>query len=864
MYKKMQLKNGMKVLFVESHKSPVVSIQMWVKTGSADEAAKERGISHFIEHLVFKGTEKFEVGEIAKIVEASGGELNAYTSFDQTVFYVTISKEFLETGLDVISQMMGFPQFDEEEIDNEREVVIEEIKRGMDNPHRQASQLLFSTMYKKHPYKFPVIGYEKIIQNVKKSTLVDYYHRRYVPENMTLIIAGDVKSSEIKGQVKDYFGSFEDYQLDKVKRVKDEKQLRPRIKVEESAFKENISYIAWPTPKVTHKDTPALDVLSVVLGHGASSRLIKALRVESSLVNYVGASSYSPQDDGFFTISFSANEENLKEAYDGVQEQIFKMLEEGISEEELAKAKVSFESDEYYSLETVDGLAKKVGYYNFLFNDHKYFEEYLKQVQALTTKDIYRVAKKYLKPDKINHILCTTEKSDELRVHLKNWVKQYKKSFEALKPLKFDDIKSKRSRRSWKVAAAKNSEGEIKTLKSGAKVLLLPSKDTPVFTIKAASLGGVRAESTDMVGLSELYSRVWGSATESMTEEEVYNFVDNNASSLSAFGGRNTVGLSMTTLVPFANPMLDMYFDALLNPVFDDSIIAREKIMMNEHIKKRDDNPAQTCVHQFMKAMFGNHPYSQDPYGTQESLDTITADELRAYKENFVTTKNTMFVVAGQFDKAKIISKLEEQTSKLPSGSVYNKAYEFSPPTEQVVEHTELDKEQSHLILGFPAYTFLDKKRYALEVIQSVLAGQGGRLFLELRDKNSLAYSVSPLKMEGIDAGYFGAYIGCSPEKTNKALEMMRAEFSKLMTTKVSSQELDAAKRYIIGRHDIGLQKTSAIANNALFDAIYGVTLEESGDYANIIRSVTAEEVQAVAKEIFSQPEVISIVGPKV
>src|SRR4029078_6893869 len=179
MFKKFQLKNGLKVLLVESHKSPVLSIQMWVKTGSADEKKGEEGISHFIEHLVFKGTRKFKVGEIASSVEAAGGELNAYTSFDQTVFYVTISKEFENVGLEVISEMMGFPSFDEKEINNEREVVIEEIKRSNDSPHRQASRLLFSTMYKKHPYGIPVIGYAENISSVSRDTLVNYYHGRY-------------------------------------------------------------------------------------------------------------------------------------------------------------------------------------------------------------------------------------------------------------------------------------------------------------------------------------------------------------------------------------------------------------------------------------------------------------------------------------------------------------------------------------------------------------------------------------------------------------------------------------------------------------------------------------------------------------
>lgn len=231
MSKKFQLKNGLKVLLIESHKSPVVSVQMWVKTGSADEVKKEEGLSHFIEHLVFKGTEKFKVGEIAAIVEGSGGELNAYTSFDQTVFYVTISKKFANVGLDVVSQMMGFPTFDSTEIDNEREVVIEEIKRGEDSPQRQIGQLLFSTAYKKHAYKVPVIGYADNIRKVSTKKIKNYFESRYVPRNMFLVVSGDFKSAEMKKEVESYFGTFKDFKVKKVKRVKEPVQTKPSITI---------------------------------------------------------------------------------------------------------------------------------------------------------------------------------------------------------------------------------------------------------------------------------------------------------------------------------------------------------------------------------------------------------------------------------------------------------------------------------------------------------------------------------------------------------------------------------------------------------------------------------------------------------
>src|SRR6185312_11126217 len=288
MFKKYQLKNGLKVLLVESHKSPVLSIQMWVKTGSADEKKGEEGISHFIEHLVFKGTRKFKVGEIASSVEAAGGELNAYTSFDQTVFYVTISKEYENVGLDVISEMMGFPKFDEAEIDNEREVVIEEIKRSNDSPHRQASRLLFETMYKKHPYGIPVIGYENNINTVSRKTLTNYFNSRYNPKTMTLIVAGDFKSPEMKKKVDEYFGKFGKNKLRVVKRAVDKPVKKPALIVKQAPFQETIVHIAFPAPKASHKDIAALEVFALIFGQGDSSRLNQRLRLSEHLVNFAG------------------------------------------------------------------------------------------------------------------------------------------------------------------------------------------------------------------------------------------------------------------------------------------------------------------------------------------------------------------------------------------------------------------------------------------------------------------------------------------------------------------------------------------------------------------------------------------------
>ncbi|MGE0527034.1 MAG: M16 family metallopeptidase, partial [Bdellovibrionales bacterium] len=363
MFKKYQLKNGLKVLLVESHKSPVLSIQMWVKTGSADEKKGEEGISHFIEHLVFKGSRKYQVGEIAAAVEGAGGELNAYTSFDQTVFYVTISKEFQRVGMEVISEMMGFPHFDQKEIDNEREVVIEEIKRSNDSPHRQASRLLFSTIYKKHPYGIPVIGFTDNIRDVSRQTLVSYFKGRYNPDNMTLVVAGDFNSAEMRAQIEEYFSGFPRNKLRVVKRARIPKGTRLNLVVKTAPFAETILHLAFPIPKASHKDIAALKVFALILGQGDSSRLNTRLRMHEHLVNFAGSSVFVARDPGFLAVSMSLNEKDMEPALAALKEELLLALQTPPSAEELSKALTNLASEQYYHLETVDGLARNFGHY---------------------------------------------------------------------------------------------------------------------------------------------------------------------------------------------------------------------------------------------------------------------------------------------------------------------------------------------------------------------------------------------------------------------------------------------------------------------------------------------------------------------
>lgn len=885
MGKKYQLKNGLKVLLMESHKSPVVSIQMWVKTGSADEARLEEGLSHFIEHLVFKGTKKYKVGEIASVVEGSGGELNAYTSFDQTVFYVTISKQFVDVGLDVISQMMGFPTFDPNEIDNEREVVIEEIKRGEDSPHRQSSQMLFSTAYKKHPYRIPVIGYAQNIRKVSAKKIKNYFESRYAPRNMFLVVAGDFESKVMKDKVQKYFSPFVDYKIKKVKRPKEPIQKKEHISIKSTDFKEAMSYIAFKGPSVRHKDTAGLDVLAFIIGQGDSSRIVKTLRIEEPIVNSVGAFSFTPQDDGLLAFSASFESDKLESYFNGIKKEIINMITSLPTAEEMQKAVTNFASEQVYSVESVDGIARSAGSMEFYMGDPNYFVKFMKEIYALKPEDIQKLAKKYFDPKKLTVTVMTKEAEiTKAKKITQNFIKDLKKEISiALKPVKksstsknkmaaVSGVKSKSIKTekykpkkiTFKVNVnTKKPETEVIELNQGVKLYFRTQDESPTCTLKMAFMGGLRAEPDGNGGLVELLSRVWPTETAKYDENEINHKIDSMAAGLSCFSGRNTIGFGIDFLSPYNNEIFELLESVLIQPTWNEKIIEREKLMIGNQIDSQNDNPSQICVNQFMKKMFDGHPYSKDMLGTKESIAKLKKEDFIKLKEKLFCTKNMTVCAVGDFDIKDLTTKMNKIISQMSAGEKFKKTFSAVDIFSDEVIKKELKKEQTHILLGHRGLKLADKDGYVLEVIQSILAGQGGRLFIELRDKNSLAYSVSPMKMEGIELGYFGAYIGCSPEKTDKAIEMMKIEFQKLCNELVPKDELLRSQRYLAGRSDIELQRKGTICNSILFDVIYGLHYDDTFKAAEEYFKVTAEDVQRVSNQIFNSPSIISIVGPK-
>ena len=846
----------MDVLLIESHKSPVVSLQVWVKTGSVDEKKGQEGITHFIEHLLFKETDKFKLGEIATLIEGAGGQLNAYTSFDRTVFHITIASHYTQIAFEALSQMIVFPRFKPESIDDERQVVIEEIKRAKDSPHSQSADLLFSTLYPKHPYGHPILGYEENIKNFSPEQIIEYYQNHYFPENITLVISGDFQISQIKPSINKYFNFLKKHKS--IQKSTHPFQKTKHFGIKKTSFQETHLHLAWRLSSF-RDDLPALDAFSVMIGQGHSSRLYRKLRLQNLYVDSVSSYTYVLRDSGIFIISCELSEDKIDITLDNLAKELLSFFTEIPPVKELQKAITMIESDQYYEMETVDGLSEKYGFYEMLWNDPHYWKTYLNQLKHLKVEDLIHVVKKHLSPQNIS--LCVTTKKtsqEKLKNKLEEWVKHYEKEI-FLPCYKTDTSELKK--------IPQKTEPDIKevALPLGARMYLYKSSQTPTVSLDLGFEGGGNIVEPDaLIGISELVRRSWLSGTSNYTESLLKERLDELASFLSAFCGKHTLGLSLVTLSSSLKKSLILLEDVLKSPLFLTEVIEREKIAMKKKLIKRRDSPSNMTIRSFKELIFKNHPYATDPLGTDQSLTLITQEDLLSYWRKVMNPQKMVVSIVGNFD----FEEIKETFANLIESLSFSKSSDTSYPSlKPLTQGTSFfcemkDKAQSSIVLGYRGFTFKSKNRFTLEVLEAILSGQSGRLFLELRDKASLAYTVTPFSLTGKEGGFFAIYIACQPDKGQLAIDMMKTEIQKLCTHLIPKDELERAKRYLIGHHNIALQKNSSLSSAIFFREIYNISYKEIFNYGNHIDAVTSEQILDLAQELFHQPEVIVTYGP--
>jgi len=867
-----RLPNGLDVILQENRAAPVVALQAWVQVGSADETDREAGLAHLHEHMLFKGTKKRGPGVVAKDIESRGGEVNAWTSFDQTVYHLTIASRFFEDGLEILGDQVLGSIFDPDELAREIEVVIEEIKRSEDSPSRRASRALFDLVFQAHTYGRPVIGFPHTVRSFTRDDVVGFYRRHYTPDNIKLVVVGDFDTERARRAIDSLWSGASGKHPGHHPRKTEPEPNSMRARILREQVKETNLALAWPIPDILSEELASLDLAAAVLGHGDSSRLVQEVKRDKHLVNEIYSYAYTPKDPGLFVVGAMLPHERTAGAVEEILRQVYRLREEGPSDKELSVAKHLLESEAVWQKETVQGVARKLGFYSTVTGSLDFEERYYERLRGASAEDVRAACDRWLRTARLNVVALGGEESTITDEELHS-IASARESGEGRRAPRAQAPSAPAPAPAPARRQAKTPRGESigatgilkATLASGATVLVRPEPAVPVVAVRAAFLGGLRYESEETNGIDHLLARVITKGTKRHPPRQLAALTDELAASIVGASGRNSFGLRGDFLAKTFEPAFRLFAECLLEPSFEPREVDRERALQIEAIRTRDDNPSSVAFDLFSHTIFRRHPYRFDPLGKAETLTGFGPDELDRWLRGHYGPEGLVLSIVGDVEPDAAFSLAEELFGGASSEGRAPPEIPAEPPVEEprrAMRH--MDKQQAHLVLGFPGARFRDPQRYALEVLASVLAGQGGRLFYELRDKRSMAYSVTAFNLEGIDPGYFGVYMGTSPEKLADAEEGIRAELDKVSREPISEEELLRARRYLVGSHAIGLQKNSARAATFALDERYGMGADNFARYAERIETVTREDVLEAARATLDpKRSVLAVVTPE-
>jgi len=397
----MNLKNGLTAILKKDTSVPIVSVNIWVKVGSVNETPEQAGLSHFIEHLVFKGCKNYPGNTLTENVEKMGGFINACTSKEYTCFYIDIQKDGYIEAIKMLADMITNPLFPAEEIIQERKVVIEEIQRHKDSPHSQLFEHFMSTTYKQCAYKNSIIGTEDVIANIPREEIIKYFKQHYIPSKMVISIVGDINIKETKKTISETLGQNQNKNENYIEPTVIEPYTDGNEFITTDKLEHTYMLEGFLGPDLSSQDVYIADIALNILGSGKSSRLNKVLKEQKQLVYSISSSFMTMSGTGINYISAIFEKDNYDKVKEAIIKELDKFTEEGPTQEELEKIKTNIKADWLFGLQTVNDQANQLGYWQ-LFNHLELFNNYLSNIEKITIEDVKNFMKKYYSKQKLS------------------------------------------------------------------------------------------------------------------------------------------------------------------------------------------------------------------------------------------------------------------------------------------------------------------------------------------------------------------------------------------------------------------------------------------------------------------------------
>jgi zinc protease len=829
------LDNGLTIIVREDHSAPVVSAQAWCMAGSVHEGKwLGAGMSHVLEHMLFKGTTTRPGSRIDQEVQEAGGYMNAYTSFDRTVYHIDVPNTGARVALDILCDIMQNASLPFDELEKEKQVIVREMDMNVDDPGRRASRRLFETAYTRSPYRFTVIGYPDIFNELKHEDILAYYREKYAPNNVFYVIAGDIENGQVISQIQDAYAKTKARALPPVVLPPEPPQTAPREIIEEAPIELGYFHFAWHIPELRHPDIPALDVLAVLLGNGRSSRLFQEVREKKGLVSSIDAWTYSPGNPGLFGMSGTAEPDKFSAACEAILAELEKMKTQPVSANELGKAVKQFVSATLSSRKTMQGQAQDLGGSWLGASDLNFSERYLAAVKRLTPADLQRAARAYL----------TTEN----------------RTLYALLPAGSAPTPP------GEITAAHTQAIQKFEFPNGLRLLVKEDHRLPFVEFRTVFQGGVLAETVEKNGLTQLTGKLLLKGTPTRSSEEIASQIESVGGSIDSYGGNNSFGVNAEVMTSDFSIGLDLLADVLLNPVFPAAALEREREVQLAAIRAQKDQLLQSAGKAMRRALFGATGYGLDSLGSETSVKNIHVPDLKSFHDKFVRPNNCVLAIFGDVQPDAVRTAVERAFTNWKPAPEASLALDFKAQALDSVKRVAetRDKKQAVLLVGFLGTTIRDPDRYPLELLQEACSDLGSRLFLRIREELGLAYYVGAQNFVGLAPGYFAFYVGTMPDKSSLVETELLNEAALLRAEGLTPEELKRAKAKVIGQRKIARQDLGTFAMTTALDELYGLGFAHTETEDALYEGVTPEQVKTVARK-YLKPDalVIAIVKPQ-
>jgi zinc protease len=855
-----KLENGLHVYMKPIAGSPVVTTMTAYRVGAADENLDATGLSHYLEHLMFKGTDKLMPGDIDRLTMRNGGQNNAYTSEDYTIYYFDFAAERWETALRIEADRMRNLRIDaKHEFQQEKGAVIEELQRNEDRPWELEDKAILPLLFgKTMPYGHPVIGEREHVRSATAEVIKAHYDRWYHPNNASLVIVGGFDPDKTLKLVKELFGPLKSAELPERKKAEVPKRTKPTHHQFTSKFELPRMLMGFNSVRLDDPDAPVLDVIQGILTGGRTGRLYKKMVEGEEIATMVNSGDSAGRYPGWFSIMVELlGDKDWKHAEKLVLKELEGLRNRKVEDAELKRVQQTWLTDTVFARESVHGLADSIAR-GVTVSDLEHLKSYLPRIMAVTADDVQRVAKKYLDPE-TRVVVCSVPKGPDTGQGAEDTGQ------------KTEDRKNRLLARSASEGSGALSLKDAKRveLPNGLVLLLLENHRLPIIFTEAAVNYVHVLEPADKSGVAALVGNLLDEGTSKHSSAEIAELIENVGGTLSM----SSSGGSVQVLAPHRETALSLLFECLSQPTFPKEAFSRQKERLLAEIDDNERQPNIKARTVYREMVYGKHPLGRPALGTRKTVEKLTPEDCAAFHRRAFAPNNTVVAIVGDFDSAKVTEEIKKLTGDWKKADVARPQTPAVEKPKQFIEKFLQFPEAAQLAfyMGHPGIRRGNPDYYKLLVMDYVLGTGPGftdRLSARLRDRQGLAYTVQANISESasLEPGLFTCYIGTAPQNFEKAKTIFLEEIERIRTEKPTPQEVEDAKTYLVGSLPLQLTTSSSIAAELLYIERYGLGLNFLDDYKRAVERVTPEDVREVAAKYLDPKHMVLVaagaIGP--